>query len=752
MPDSCVILPHPAAEEAAVPLLSPGALPLAVVLDQRTMLLFGWMPTPPPETATVRFDDGVAHGEWHATSWTGDGGTDVRPHHFLAILQAENIVRAQTMLLVLNVEEGRSRISLPPIERTELDAEPLLECLRSAQADLAHVFDFVNQRLVTDPAQPPSVRIRDFMLAFLSAISIHDGFIEILGRPDSGGLLLQGWSVHLEAGNPDFKLASPSLQTHAASAACFERSDLLSAARGVVAFLKTARDVDLQTLTRVYFKSQRTYFHLDVVEARLALMDLQVVAHLEDMLSRLQGPVGVIRALKRVCRPRFPGHETISALPTPVRLAHDIVLHAPGAGIFVSGWLLDPRKLVTMVLLKSTRHFYARIDTSWVRLPRPDVSDGFAHHPLFAEQLRPWETQHGFVAFVPRPQPVAADEVHYLEIVLEDESCAFLPIKFRDGDKPALLRQILGSVNIGDPAIDRIVGDHLGPFASALSAATASASSATQALCFGRPTTQPQVSIVVPLSDGWADFDINMARLAADPDLRAAQLVVVAPRSSGDAVAHALRRYAPFYDLWVTLVLSDAPLDYHDALEAGVRSASADLLLFLSQAVFPRERGWLSRLLGELARAPDAGAVSPTLLYEDDSVRFAGTSAQPDAETGTLVERFRGYGCHWVDDKQATPVWAGTAECCLVRKKVFNALGGFSQEFMDGGLKTVDFGLRLQDQGSRFYWVPSVTMYALDDDPGEVTEHWARVRRLVDQWSFDRKWSAAIAALGAQKK
>ena len=71
---------------------------------------------------------------------------------------------------------------------------------------------------------------------------------------------------------------------------------------------------------------------------------------------------------------------------------------------------------------------------------------------------------------------------------------------------------------------------------------------------------------------------------------------------------------------------------------------------------------------------------------------------------------------------------------------------------MDGGLKTVDFGLRLQDQGSRFYWVPSVTMYALDDDPGEVTEHWVRVRRLVDQWSFDRKWSAAIAALGAQKK
>lgn len=80
MPDSCVVLPHLAAEEAAVPLLSPGALPLAVVLDQRTMLLFGWMPAAPPQKGTVRFEEGAVHGDWHATSWTGEGGIDVCPH------------------------------------------------------------------------------------------------------------------------------------------------------------------------------------------------------------------------------------------------------------------------------------------------------------------------------------------------------------------------------------------------------------------------------------------------------------------------------------------------------------------------------------------------------------------------------------------------------------------------------------------------------------------------------------------------
>ena len=332
-------------------------MPLAVVLDQQTLLLFGWMSAPPPPKASVSFDDGKAVAIWQATSWTATDGAEAGSRYFLALLQAANVVRAQTGTLALSADADQTRITLPQIERTELDVEPLLESLRGAQADLADIFDFVNQRLAADPQLPPSSRARDFMLALLGAISVHDGFIEILGRPDGGGLLLQGWSVHLAAGTPELELASPFLQTHAASAASFERSDLLSAASGLVAFLKTAGDVDLQSLARVYFKSQRTYFHLDVVKTRIVLQELQVVAHLEDMLGRLCGPDVVLRAMKRVCRPRFQGFETMSALAVPVCLAPDIVLHADGAGIFVSGWLLDPRRLVTMVLLKSSQPF-----------------------------------------------------------------------------------------------------------------------------------------------------------------------------------------------------------------------------------------------------------------------------------------------------------------------------------------------------------------------------------------------------------
>lgn len=750
MPDTCVMFSDRTAALADDLFAADGALPLAVVLDQKTVLLSGWMSAPPPVAAEVIIGNDVARGSWQAMTWSAS--EDNSAHQFLAVLRAENIVRAQTLPLRL-VAEGRPPIGLADIAQVELDAAPLLDQLRASAADLAAVADFLEDTLTgsaTESAVSP--RIRAFLVTFLGSISVHDGFIEIVGRPDCGGLLLQGWSMHLHAGTHDFGvLAAGSLEIHEAVVGCFERADLLSTASGLVAFMKTARSVDLNALARVYFRSNGTYYHLDVVEQRITLLD-EAVLHLKDMLGRLQGPTAAVRALKRVCRPRFPGNETISLITGPVRLAQDIALHAPGGGVFVSGWLLDPRKTVNMVLLKSTRNFYARLDPTWVRLPRPDVTSGFSNDPRFAEWLRPWENQHGFIAFVPRPQPIAEDEVHYLEITFEDEGCAFLPIHFNDGDAQTLLRQILGAVNIDDPTIDHIVGAHLSPLVSALCSGAQPATHVSMtdfgcdiAAAGTTPAEAPvrRASVVVPLGQGWADFDINLARFSSDPDFDDVELIVVAPRSSGDQIAQSLRRYAPFYGLSGSLVLTDEPLDYHSALNAGAKAARTDLLVFLSPSVFPRERGWLGHLIEEIKNTPDAAAASPTLLYEDDSVRFAGTEAAADPAEGEVCDRYRGYGHHWLDGAKARPVLAGSADCCIVRKEVFFQVGGFSQEFVCAEWRSRDFGLRLKAAGGKFYWLPSLRMYAIDDDRSEPQDYWMRVRRLVDRLGFARKWSAA---------
>lgn len=734
MPDSCVVFgDRPAELRLDDPMVAEGALPLAIVLDQRTALIAGHTATVPPATALTVIGDEADTGSWRATSWKTDGG--VGGHQLLAILCAENIVRTLTLPVILHAACG-VRLVLPKIARIELDLAPLFEHLNAANADLAAVYDFIEHQLGGATRQTPGLpRMLGILVSFLEAISVHDGFIEIVGRSDGGGLLLQGWAMHLDAGTADFRLRAGGLKPHEAKIACFERPDLLETAQGFVAFMKLAGDVDPQSLRHVHFKADGAWRHLDVVDKCLVLNG-ETTAHLKEMLGRLHGPSDAVRALKRVCRPRFPGHETVSALTVPVRLALDVGLGVPGGGVFVAGWLLDPRKSVSMVLLKSTRNFYAHVDQTWERLPRPDVTSGYATDPLFAEWIRPWDHQHGFIAYLPRTQPIAADEIHYLEVVLEDESCAFLPVRFSDADPQTLLRQILGGVNIDDPAIERIIGNHLAPLVSAVYAGAAPPA-AVSVSSFGLPLSNPVASMIVPLSAGWADFDINLARLASDPDFRQVELIVVAPREGGDHTARALRRYAPFYGLGGRLLLTGEPLDYHSAVEVGATAADSDLLLLLSPSVFPSERGWLRPLVAELAE-PGVAAASPTLLYEDDSVCFAG-----DAEG---ADRYRGYSHHWIDGGGPRPVAAGTARCCIVRREMFVAVGGFSREFVSSDLCNRDFWLRLQALGGAIRWIPSVQMYVVDDEASEPHDYGMRVRRLVDKFGFARKWPSAAGS------
>ncbi|HEX2113921.1 MAG TPA: hypothetical protein VHM01_05905, partial [Alphaproteobacteria bacterium] len=177
---------------------------LAILLDRDAMLVVGSCPAAPPASADATFGTSVT-GAWRAMSWSRPGDNT---HHFIGILWAENIVRTHTMGTTLR-SGGDEIFALPEFVRIEVDIAPLLPQLKEAGTDLAAVFDFLRRTLLSPPAGEASGRTRRFLFGFLNAISSHDGFIEILGRPEGAGLMLQGWSVHLHSGPADIIVVGP---------------------------------------------------------------------------------------------------------------------------------------------------------------------------------------------------------------------------------------------------------------------------------------------------------------------------------------------------------------------------------------------------------------------------------------------------------------------------------------------------------------------------------------------------------------
>ena len=171
----------------------------------------------------------------------------------------------------------------------------------------------------------------------------------------------------------------------------------------------------------------------------------------------------------------------------------------------------------------------------------------------------------------------------------------------------------------------------------------------------------------------------------------------------------------------------------------GVEAASGEYLLFLNDDIEMIQPDWLDALL-EHAQRPEVAVVGPQLLYPDGKVQHAGMFL---ATRGIARHAFRfaaadepGYFGLALTQRNVIAV---TGACMLMRRSVFQALGGFEEahEIINNDL---DFCLRAHRAGKLVVFTP----YA------SLVHHEAASRdRLADVFDlghFEARWNTLFAA------
>jgi hypothetical protein len=204
-----------------------------------------------------------------------------------------------------------------------------------------------------------------------------------------------------------------------------------------------------------------------------------------------------------------------------------------------------------------------------------------------------------------------------------------------------------------------------------------------------------------------------------------------------------------FYGIDGVVVRADRPIDACDALNLGARLTPAARLLLLGTSIVGRQPGWIAALRRAARKLPDVDALSPTVLYEDQSIKFAGIdAASPVAEPpyvafdGACI----GYARDWLKGRAARPVLAGTIECCLIRRDAFEAVGGFAGNYALPDPKGFDFFLRLRGAGRTTAWTPDVEVHSVDDSTAANGEYWSRVAQLADGYMLAERLRESAAA------
>lgn len=187
----------------------------------------------------------------------------------------------------------------------------------------------------------------------------------------------------------------------------------------------------------------------------------------------------------------------------------------------------------------------------------------------------------------------------------------------------------------------------------------------------------------------------------------------------------------------VTLIRNSANLGFAAGCNIGARKARGNFLLFLNpDTVLLNDV--LGGLVSFLNAHPEAGAAGPMTLETNGSIHYGAARALPDLsneflEHSTLTFKFprsrllgKPYYSYW-DHQSSRPVGTLLGACMMVRRKAFEALGGFDERFFLY-FEEVDLCKRMHRTGWQIWYVHTARL--LHEGHKSITREYGSVDAL----------------------
>ncbi|HEX4386684.1 MAG TPA: glycosyltransferase family 2 protein [Myxococcales bacterium] len=224
------------------------------------------------------------------------------------------------------------------------------------------------------------------------------------------------------------------------------------------------------------------------------------------------------------------------------------------------------------------------------------------------------------------------------------------------------------------------------------------------------PEPAPLVSLIIPTRDRAELLRAcieSIRRLTKYPRY---ELIVV---DNGSSEATALSYLAELEAGGATVLRHPGPFNFSGLNNLAARAAKGEVLGFLNNDLEAIDGGWLEEMVSQAMR-PEVGAVGAKLLFPNGTVQHAGIilGLGDDRVAGTphrgIPRDSPGYGGRAAAVQELSAV---SAACLVMRKQVFEEVGGFDAVNLAVAYNDVDLCLRLRERGYRVLWTPYAELY-----------------------------------------
>lgn len=250
---------------------------------------------------------------------------------------------------------------------------------------------------------------------------------------------------------------------------------------------------------------------------------------------------------------------------------------------------------------------------------------------------------------------------------------------------------------------------------------------------------KPMISILIPNKDHIEDLERCIRSIEEKSTYRNFEYIIIENNSTEEATFTYYRELEA-RNPKVRVVYWDGVFNYSEINNFGASFANGEYLLLLNNDTEVINSDWLEEMLGYCMR-PDVGIVGARLYYEDDTIQHAGVVLGFGGIAGhCFVQQPRGNTgyCHRIICAQDYS--AVTAACMMVRKKVFDEVGGLSAD-LAVAFNDIDFCLRVRDKGYLVVYNPYAELYhyesksrGLEDTPEKKARFGREIATLEAHW------------------
>ena len=253
----------------------------------------------------------------------------------------------------------------------------------------------------------------------------------------------------------------------------------------------------------------------------------------------------------------------------------------------------------------------------------------------------------------------------------------------------------------------------------------------------------PLISVIIPNKDHTDDLDICLKSLYEKSLYKNFEVIIVENNSTEKETFEYYEAIAQKHGN-IKIVTWKGNFNYSAINNFGVNYAKGEYILLLNNDVEIINGSCFEEML-MFAQRKDVGAVGAKLYYSDDTVQHAGVILGLGGTAGHAHKHFgRSHPGYMARASIAQNLTACTAACLMMRRDVFDEVGGLDEEF-EVAFNDVDLCMKIREKGYLVVFTPYAELYHYESKSrgnDSTPEKLERFRGEIDR--FKEKWQKQL--------